>query len=114
MKGVEIEWQFEAAALPAVDNWLREHAAGFGFALTQAATHDQTDIYLDTDDWRCYRAGYALRLRRVTTAESIEASFKGLKRPADTEAGPLRRSGDFRESGRRRFGHVVPCARRGR
>jgi triphosphatase len=91
MKGVEIEWQFEAAALPAVDNWLREHAAGFGFALTQAATRDQTDIYLDTDDWRCYRAGYALRLRRVTTAEGIEASFKGLKRPADAEAGPLRR-----------------------
>jgi triphosphatase len=91
MKGLEIEWQFEAAALPLVENWLRDHAADFGFALARAATHDQTDIYLDTDDWRCYRAGYALRLRRVTTAEGVEAAFKGLKRASEAEAGPLRR-----------------------
>jgi triphosphatase len=90
MKNIEVEWQFEAADLQAVESWLRGHAAGFGLAPGPAAVHDQTDVYLDTDDWRCYRAGYALRLRQVASAGEVEATFKALAQ-GSADGGPRRR-----------------------
>jgi triphosphatase len=38
------------------------------------------DTYYDTDDWRFYRAGYALRVRRDD--ENVEATMKSLS-PAE-------------------------------
>jgi inorganic triphosphatase YgiF len=60
----EIEWQLEAAELAPVENWLEEHPSAFGLAVVPGATTELTDVYYDTQDWRFYRAGYALRERR--------------------------------------------------
>ncbi len=72
----EIEWQFEAPDLEPVENWLQKHPSISGLAVAPGATREITDTYYDTDDWRLYRAGYALRLRR--DGESAEATMKSL------------------------------------
>jgi len=51
-----------------------------------------TDTYYDTDDWRFYRAGYALRVRK--TDGEVEATMKSLT-PAE---GSLRRRREISES----------------
>lgn len=89
MKGVEVEWQFETTALQPVESWLQTHVADFGLAAAPATGRDQIDIYLDTDDWRCHRAGYALRLLRVASEGEVEATFKALAKAEDDE--PRRR-----------------------
>lgn len=50
-----------------------------------------TDTYYDTDDWRFYRAGYALRVRK--TSGGVEATMKSLS-PAE---GGLRRRREISE-----------------
>jgi triphosphatase len=87
----EIEWQFEAADLEPVDSWLQEHASGSGLAVVPGATKELIDTYYDTEDWRLYRAGYALRLRR--DGKSAEATMKPLA-PAE---GALRRRREISE-----------------
>ena len=72
----EIEWQFEASDLEPVENWLAKHPATSGLAVALGGKKEITDTYYDTDDWRLYRAGYALRLRR--DGESAEATMKSL------------------------------------
>ena len=81
----EIEWQFEAADLELVENWLKEHPSAFGLAVVPGVTKDLTDAYYDTEDWRLYRAGCVLRVRR--DGEGVEATMKSLA-PAE---GALRR-----------------------
>ncbi len=81
----EIEWQFEAADLEPVESWLEEHPSDSGLALIPGVTKELTDTYYDTEDWRFYRAGYALRVRR--DGKSAEATMKSLT-PAE---GALRR-----------------------
>ena len=67
----ELEWQFDALDLRPVERWL----STFGTtlfeedgerALTASAQPAQriVDSYLDTDDWRMARAGFAVRARR--------------------------------------------------
>jgi triphosphatase len=72
----EIEWQLEADDLEPVANWLQEHPSASGLAVGPGATKELTDTYYDTEDWRLYRAGYALRLRRE--GEGAEATMKAL------------------------------------
>ena len=72
----EIEWQFEASDLEPVENWLAKHPATSGLAVALGGKKEITDTYYDTDDWRLYRAGYALRLRR--DGESAEVTMKSL------------------------------------
>ena len=72
----EVEWQFEAADLDLVGNWLEEHPSASGLAVVPEATRELLDTYYDTEDWRFYRAGYALRVRR--DGESLEATMKSL------------------------------------
>ncbi len=72
----EIEWQFEAADLESVEDWLQKHPSTSGLAVAPGAIKEITDTYYDTDDWRLYRAGYALRLRR--DGEGAEATMKSL------------------------------------
>jgi inorganic triphosphatase YgiF len=81
----EIEWQFEVADLAPVRSWLAEHPAAHGLVVVPVATRELTDTYFDTEDWRLYRVGYALRLRR--DSNSAEATMKSLA-PAE---GALRR-----------------------
>ena len=57
--------------------WIAEHGLVDGWSLEPDATLHLEDTYFDTEDWRIFRAGYALRLR----AESgrWEATLKSLR-----------------------------------
>jgi triphosphatase len=73
----EIEWQFDADELESVDDWLDQHDSGSsGLVVVPESTLEITDTYYDTDDWRFYRAGYALRVR--STDGEVEATMKSL------------------------------------
>jgi len=87
----EIEWQLEAADLEPVESWLEEHPSASGLDIVPGATKELTDTYYDTENWRLYRAGYALRVRR--DGESAEATMKALA-PAE---GALRRRREISE-----------------
>jgi triphosphatase len=82
----EIEWQLEAVELALVENWLEEHPSAAGLAVVPEPAKELRDVYYDTEDWRLYRAGYALRVRR--DGESTEATMKAL---APDEGGLRRR-----------------------
>jgi triphosphatase len=88
----EIEWQFDAADLEPVEAWLDQHERGSsGLVVAPESTMEITDTYYDTDDWRFYRAGYALRVRN--TDSEVEATMKSLT-PAE---GSLRRRREISE-----------------
>jgi triphosphatase len=73
----EIEWQFDAGELESVEGWLGQHDSGSsGLLVAPESTVEITDTYYDTDDWRFYRAGYALRVRN--TDGEVEATMKSL------------------------------------
>src|SRR3712207_4468973 len=72
----EVEWQFEAADLESVGAWLRQHSSETGLAVEPEPEERITDTYYDAGDWRFYRAGYALRVRRV--GRGAEATMKSL------------------------------------
>jgi triphosphatase len=82
----EIEWQLDAVELPLVENWLEEHPSAAGLAIVPGRASELSDVYYDTEDWRFYRAGYALRVRQ--DGESAEATMKAL---APAEEGLRRR-----------------------
>jgi triphosphatase len=85
----EIEWQYEAVDLRAVLDWLAAQAGPGGVEPAESGSVDQVDVYLDTDDRRFQRAGYALRLRRVEERAGGEATLKGLD-PVSAAAPGLR------------------------
>src|SRR5918993_2365897 len=88
----EIEWQFDAGELESVEGWLgRQYSGSSGLIVAPEFTLEITDTYYDTDDWRIYRAGYALRVRN--TDGEIEATMKSLT-PAE---GSLRRRREISE-----------------
>src|SRR5918999_2056995 len=87
----EIEWQFDAPDLELVESWLEEHPSAPGLSVVPGATRELTDTYYDTEDWRFYRAGYALRVRRE--GKGAEATMKSL---APSE-GALRRRREISE-----------------
>jgi CHAD domain-containing protein len=87
----ENEWQLEAADLDRVESWLMEQSSASGLAIVPGGTRELTDTYFDTEDWRFYRAGYALRVRR--DGEDAEATMKALV-PAE---GALRRRREISE-----------------
>src|SRR5215210_756427 len=88
----EIEWQFDAGDLESVEDWLGQHEPGFsGLVVAPESTVEITDTYYDTDDWRFYRAGYALRVRNAD--DEVEATMKSLT-PAE---GSLRRRREISE-----------------
>ena len=70
---VEIEWQFAVRDLDAFRRWLVGTELD-GWAVTPAAVVHLRDAYFDTSDWRLWRSGYALRVRR--TGVAIEATMK--------------------------------------
>jgi CHAD domain-containing protein len=88
----EIEWQFDAGELEPVEDWLGKHDPGSsGLFVAPESTVEITDTYYDTDDWRFYRAGYALRVRNTDGA--VESTMKSLT-PAE---GSLRRRREISE-----------------
>ena len=87
----EVEWQFDAADLESVEAWLRQHSSGSGLVVEPASEEEITDTYYDAGDWRFYRAGYALRVRKAESA--AEATMKSIS-PAE---GSIRRRREITE-----------------
>jgi triphosphatase len=83
-----IDRRLEAADLAAFESWLQARAGELGFSLTPGSIQDQTDIYLETEDWRFYRASYALRLRRLPPAGGIVAQLRQLDEAAGSPRSP--------------------------
>ena len=77
----EIEWQFNVPDLGIVENWIMKRKPDPNLTITGGSTIDLVDVYFDTDDWRFYRAGYALRTRRQ--GKRVEATLKALTRAAN-------------------------------
>ena len=61
--GREVEWQLACTDLGSVRRWLVDHGTIDGLVLEPRPTLQILDTYLDTDDWRFHRAGFALRIR---------------------------------------------------
>lgn len=76
MSDREIEWQFEAPDLELVRRRLEE-TTHERFTVTAAGCVTQADRYLDTEDRRLARAGFALRIREVD-GNGAEATLKSL------------------------------------
>jgi inorganic triphosphatase YgiF len=80
----EIEWQYDApGGLERVEEWLGGRKGSGdpdkpGLAVFRGSSKELVDTYYDTEDWRLYRAGYALRIRRKAPGESPEATMKSL------------------------------------
>jgi triphosphatase len=74
--GREVEWQLACTDLGSVRRWLSEHGTIDGLIVEQRSTQQIFDTYLDTDDWRIHRAGFALRVRSESGA--TEATLKSL------------------------------------
>ena len=87
----EVEWQFDAGDLEVVEEWLEEYDSGSGFSVAPGSTRELTDTYLDTEDWRLYRAGYALRVRRKGSNKTSELTMKSLSPAEDGSGGKVRR-----------------------
>jgi triphosphatase len=75
--GREVEWQLAATDLGPVRRWLADHGRIDGLVLEPRSTLQIHDTYLDTDDWRIHRAGFALRIR-LESGKS-EATLKSLR-----------------------------------
>ena len=87
----EIEWQLSAPDLGLVRRWLSDHGSVDGLTIEPRPTHTIDDTYLDTEDWRLRRAGFALRLRDVPGR--AEATLKDLAPASDS----LRSRREFNE-----------------
>lgn len=74
--GREVEWQLACTDLGAVRRWLSNHGTVDGLILEPRSTLQIFDTYLDTDDWRIHRAGFALRVR--SGSGTTEATLKSL------------------------------------
>jgi triphosphatase len=74
--GREVEWQLACTDLGFVRRWLSDHGTIDGLILEPCSTQQIFDTYLDTDDWRIHRAGFALRVR--SESGLTEATLKSL------------------------------------
>ncbi|MGC1389029.1 MAG: CHAD domain-containing protein [Steroidobacteraceae bacterium] len=77
-----MEWQLACTDLGAVRRWLADNGTIDGLVLEPRSTLQIFDTYLDTDDWRIHRAGFALRIR--SGSGRSEATLKSLN-SASTE-----------------------------
>src|SRR3984885_11137595 len=75
--GREVEWQLASTDLGSVRRWLADHVSVDGLVLEPRSTLQIFDTYLDTDDWRIHRAGFALRIRSESGIS--EATLKSLR-----------------------------------
>lgn len=75
--GREVEWQLAAPDLSSVRQWIEHQNQVDGLVLEEQPTLEIVDTYFDTDDWRIYRAGFALRIR--CEQGNTEATLKALQ-----------------------------------
>ena len=71
-----MEWQLASTDLGSVRRWLADHGTIDGLVLEPRSTLQIFDTYLDTEDWRIHRAGFALRIR--SESGKSEATLKSL------------------------------------
>lgn len=86
----QTEWQFDAVDLRPVVRWLEAPAGWIDkvpMRVVPSGSASQVDRYLDTDDQRIHRAGYALRHRRAGRRSGAEAMLESLDR-ATNDPGP--------------------------
>jgi triphosphatase len=93
--GREVEWQLASADLGSVRRWLADHGTIDGLVLEPRSTLQIFDTYLDTDDWRIHRAGFALRIR--SESGKSEATLKSLH-SAGTEVADRREMSETLEN----------------
>ncbi|MGE3857845.1 MAG: CHAD domain-containing protein [Dehalococcoidia bacterium] len=84
---IEVEWQFDAPDLEAVDAWLRAQPAHAALALEERPPKRQRDTYFDTAEWRLFHAGLSLRSR--IAGGDAETTLKALPARGD---GPVARA----------------------
>lgn len=84
----EVEWQFEALDVRPVSRWMAGSSEN-GATLSPSGEKAMSDTYLDTEDWRIYRAGYALRIREK--GGKTEATMKLIAASGDDGAGLKKR-----------------------
>jgi triphosphatase len=82
--GREVEWQLASSDLAAVRRWLDEQHTIDGLVLAPQSTLQIFDTYFDTDDWRIFRAGFALRVRSEDGRS--EATLKSLHAGQDAKS----------------------------
>lgn len=73
----EVEWQLAAPDLAVVRRWLDQHKVLDDLRIEPLPVQQLHDTYLDTEDWRVFRAGFALRLR--AEGGRVEGTLKGLR-----------------------------------
>ena len=73
----EVEWQFDGADLDSVEGWLEEGHEDLGIFVETGEKKELTDVYYDTEDWKLYRTGYTLRIRKLDRRR-YEATIKSL------------------------------------
>lgn len=75
----EIEWQYDVpGGLEKVEEWLSSRdPTRFRLKILGGSVKELIDTYYDAEDWRLFRAGYALRIRREEGSGS-EATMKSL------------------------------------
>src|SRR5947209_8550456 len=77
----EVEWQFDAVHLGPVERWLHANVGEQGRRLIGRAGTSLVDTYLDTEDWRLFRAGCSLRIRK--RPPGTEATLKSFSQAGD-------------------------------
>ncbi|HET9108930.1 MAG TPA: CHAD domain-containing protein [Steroidobacteraceae bacterium] len=77
----EVEWQLAAPDLGVIQRWLDRHSAADTWTIEPLPPQQLHDTYLDTEDWRLFRAGFALRVRE--RGGRVEATLKGLRSARD-------------------------------
>ena len=80
----EVEWQLTAPDLGVVRRWLEQHPLLDHLRIEPLPVQQLHDTYLDTGDWRVFRAGFALRLRNK--GGHAEATLKSLRSARDDVA----------------------------
>lgn len=108
----EVEWQFDALDVRPVGRWLEGRSHWEGPAVAGLKIRELTDTYYETGDWRLYRAGYALRVRRGenSTEDGFEATMKSLAAGEDDADGLRRRreiSGEVEGAGPEALGEAA-------
>lgn len=68
---IEAEWQFDTDDLASIESWLDVYQGSAKLRVVREEQIEHLDTYYDTADWRVYRAGYALRLRRRNDAAEL-------------------------------------------
>jgi CHAD domain-containing protein len=82
--GREVEWQLASDDLGSVRRWLADHGKIDGLIVEPRSTLQIHDTYLDTEDWRIHRAGFALRIR--SESGKSHATLKSLHSASATVA----------------------------